>query len=98
MKLDERIEAMCQIERLGGSVVRRDPQTLILYNCTSISIMQIDELLRQHPRCTAEVVACTTGFVVIFSEECTDEFIYSCDFFCMVLSCVAFIFNISVLI
>lgn len=97
MKLDDRIEHLCQNERLGGSVIRRDNQTLILHNCTSISTSQIDDLLRHHPRWNADIVARANGFLVIFSEDSAESFVHSCDFFCLLVSCVTLMFNLSIL-
>ena len=97
MQIKERIECLCQGARLGGSVICTDSHTLVLYNCTTITSGQIEEILKYHPRFSAEIVARSDGFMVLFAEDGVDFFIYSADFFCVLFSCMLVLVNFSFL-
>lgn len=95
MHIKERIEYLCNSERLGGSVISRDKHTLVLYNCATITNRQIQDILKFHPRYEVEIIARSDGFMVLFVEDGVDFFMYSTEFFCIVVSCMLVVINFS---
>lgn len=98
MSLEQRIESVLCSERMGASTIRRDKHTVVLYNCESITSMQIEHILRHHKRLSAEIVSRRDGFIVVFVEDDVHDFLSTSDFFSMLVSCITLVFTFSFLV
>ena len=93
------IQSTFNLETTGGNVIIRDPNTLIMTDCSDVLHGQIDYIVQKYPQITVEFISTSsskTGFIVIFGNiENINLWQTSC-FFQVVLSLLILLASSSV--
>lgn len=100
MSLANTVQCALRADRLGVSIVTRDSNTVIAYNCEAICHAQIDDIIQKHPRTTVVVSATTSstsGFIVIFTDEGQSDTVLTSEFFCILVCSILCAVALSVI-
>lgn len=91
MNLCRTVERVLDSTNTGCQVLSRDQDTVIVYNCASITQSHINALIALHPHVSYDLQACESslsGFIVIFSDSPTRRLVHSSEFFTIMTSCL----------